>query len=120
METWKAISLGVGAVTVVLLSGLFADGNSKGSDVELGAMSVQRILIAQNEGWDRSAIASIGRESEAATEVARNTIHIENWYRTQIGGRIDYKMIVGYSPDNDLYTLRCFSTEVDEPRRDCF
>jgi hypothetical protein len=113
----------VGSFVFLMLIGNLidaTDGDTR-TGPEKGALNVQRILVAAENGWDRSAITAIGRSASAVKSVGGNRYHVENWYETKISSsRINYKMIVRYPSSNDTYYLVCFSTEVDYPVRNCF
>lgn len=88
---------------------------------ETGVMSVQRILVANQMGWKRSAITGIGHRESSVTKISENRFHVRNWYTTPLTTTaINYKMIVTYSPSSDTYYNQCFSTAVDHNGKDCF
>ena len=109
------------AVVVTVAAG-WAWLTSRPLDPRAGFMSVQRLILAQIIGSEPSFIVERGKEPWRAELVSPTRAHVTGWYRTRIGGPLDYQMIVDHDLRSDLYRSNCFVlvNEIAQGKAPCF
>lgn len=100
----------IGGLVIFLIAlGLIVGGGDDRQNVA----NLQRILIAQQLGFERGAITRWNTSPESVRMVigagASRLAHVRGWYETRLGGgRVFYQAIVQSADGGRNYRLTCF------------